>query len=171
MSSIGQKEAVVKAVSLVLGGAFVSGSTNVKSILSETQLAEVREIVFTGIIHGTVVFNKDTSDEKNVRRYVNGMIDNHFRKAKELNGGNKYIAQSSGSGRGTRDAQLTALRKLAKSYTDGSAEKTKVLSAISSREEQLIQERQVKAQAKKTARSVKNIDASVLPSELSNLFS
>lgn len=168
--SIGQKEAVVNAVQTVLGDAFVSGSTNVKSILNESQLAEIRDIVFSGIKNGTVTFNKDTSDEKALRRYVNGMIDNHFRKSKELNGGSKYSASSTGTGRGSRDAQLTALKKLAKSYAEGSAEQSKVLSAISIREQQLSEERAANAVAKKTARSMKNIDTSVLPAELQNLI-
>lgn len=168
--STSQKEAVVSAVAKILGKSFISGSTNVKEIITPEQLTQLRETILKGIQAGTIAYNKDASDEKAVRRYVNGMIDNHFRKAKELNGGTKYAVQTSGSGRGARDPQLSALRKLAKNYESGSAEQQKVLTAINSRETQLAAERQAAAAARKRESTLKNIDTSVLSPELVNLL-
>jgi hypothetical protein len=44
-----------------------------------------------------VEYKKPTADATVVRRYVNGMVDNHLRKAKELNGGTKYTIQNPGT--------------------------------------------------------------------------
>ncbi len=162
--STSQKEAVVNAVSKILGKSFVKGSTNVKETLTEDQLTELRETIFKGVKSGDITYNKDLADDKAVRRYVNGMIDNHLRKAKELNGGTKYIVKNAGSH--SRDPQISALKKLAKNYESGSAEQAKVLSAISNRESQLSAERQQAATAKKRETAMKNIDTTVLPPEL-----
>ncbi len=169
--STSQKEAVVTAVATILGKSFIQGSTNVKETITADQLTSLREVIFAGIISGEIAFNKDTSDEKAVRRYVNGMIDNHFRKAKELNGGATYSVKTSGTGRGARDPQLSALRKLSKNYDSGSPEFNKVQSAIAARESQLTADKQAALAEKKRTATLKNIDASSLPPELQSLIS
>ncbi len=168
--STSQKEAVVTAVAKILGKSFVAGSTNVKEIITAEQLSQLRETILKGIQSGNIAYNKDASDEKAVRRYVNGMIDNHFRKAKELNGGQKYSVQTNGSGRGARDPQLSALRKLSKNYENDSLEQQKVLTAINGRETQLAAERQQAAALRKRDATLKNIDTSVLSPELVDLL-
>lgn len=85
-----QKDAVVNAVKEVLGNNFLLGS-NAKEHLSSEQLAEVKNIVANAIINGDVAFSKTDADEKSIRRYTAGLVDNHLRKAKELNGGQKYV--------------------------------------------------------------------------------
>lgn len=168
--STSQKEAVVEAVEAILGDSFVSGSTIVKETITADQLSQLREHILTGILGGSIAFSGDRSDAKAVGRYVNGMIDNHFRKAKELNGGMKYAVKNTSGSRGSRDPQLTALRKLAKSYTMGSPEFVRIQSAISAREAQLLQERNAaKAQHKRTE-TLSKIDMAVLPAELSSLI-
>ena len=161
---VSQKTAVVNAVAAVLGSSFEPFETQVKSTLTNEQLEEVRSTVFSGIVGGEIQYNGDTSDEKTLRRYVNGMIDNHFRKAKELNGGNKYAPAN--PGRGRRDPQLTSLKKLIKNYSEGTDEFTKVMSAIQLRETQLLEERKASAVARKRSEVLNNIDTSVLPEDL-----
>lgn len=168
--SVSQKEAVVSAVGKILGKSFVVGSTNVKETISGEQLTQLRDTIFTGIQAGDIAYNKDIDDEKTVRRYVNGMIDNHFRKAKELNGGAAYAAKTSNGSRGIRDPQLAALRKLSKNYESGSQEQSKVLSAINSRESQLTQERLQNQASKKREAQLKNIDVIGLPPELADIL-
>ena len=164
-NAIGQKQAVVNAVSAALGSNFVSGETLVKSVITPDQLAQVRQTVFDGIKNGSIAYNGDTSNDKALSRYVNGMIQNHFRKAKELNGTNKYVPANPGSGR--RDEQLAQLKKLLKTYPDGSEEQAKVLTAISNRENELAEERKAAAAARKQQKIIDSIDTSALPSELS----
>lgn len=161
---ISQKQAVVNAVAGILGGSFTVGQTNVKGLLNTDQLTEVRENIFNGILNGEILFNKDTSDSKVLSRYVNGMIDNHFRKAKELNGGLKYTPANPGKGR--RDPQLSALRKLIKQYSEGSDEFVKVSGAIVTRETELTEERKTIATARKRENVLNSIDTSVLPEDL-----
>jgi len=168
--STSQKEAVVAAVEEILGDNFESGVTPVKETITSDQLGQLREQILTGILGGSIAYNGDRSDSKAVSRYVNGMIDNHFRKAKELNGGMKYTVKNTSGSRGSRDPQLTALRKLAKGYAVGSAELARIQSAIASREAQLVQERNAAKAQSKRSETLKKIDASVLPAELSSLI-
>ncbi len=167
-NQVGQKQAVVNAVESVLGSNFTSGETSVKNVITADELTQVREQVFTGIQNGDVAYNGDVSDEQGLRRYVNGMIQNHFRKAKELNGGNKYSPSSSTGGR--RDAQLTNLKKLLKTYSEGSTEHSKILDAISNREEELAEERRTAAEQRKQQKIMESIDTSALPEELSSVL-
>lgn len=161
---VSQKNAVVNAVSGVLGGSFTSGQTVAKELLTAEQLEEVRTTVFNGILNGDIQFNGDTSDSKTLRRYVNGMIDNHFRKAKELNGGVKYTPANPGKGR--RDPQLSALKQLIKKYDEGTDEFTRVMSAIQVREGELVEERKANTISRKQDALLSGIDTSVLPEDL-----
>ena len=163
-TQIGQKQAVVNAVAEVLGSTFVSGSTVAREILTSEQLSSIRETVFSGVMSGSVAFGKSLSDEKLVRRYINGMIDNHLRKASELNGSTKYVASS--AARGSRDPQLATLRKLLKTFEEGSEQYSQVLTAIESREAALTSEKAAARSAKRSA----NIDISTLPAELQSMF-
>lgn len=168
--STSQKAAVVAAVEEILGDSFVSGTTIVKEVITSDQLSSLREQILTGILGGSIAYNGDRSDAKAVSRYVNGMIDNHFRKAKELNGGMKYAVKTVTGSRGSRDPQLTALRKLAKGYAAGSPEFVRIQSAIAAREAQLLQERNAAKAESKRNETLSKIDLAVLPAELSSLI-
>lgn len=161
---IGQKQAVVNAVSSVLGANFQKGSTVVRDVISTSELESVRSQVLDGIQNGTIAYTGDSSDDKKLRRYVNGMIQNHFRKAKELNGGSKYAPSNPGSGR--RDAQLSNLKKLLKQYDENSPEFQKVTEAIATREAEISEEKKAAAAARKQEKLASSIDTSLLPPEL-----
>lgn len=136
---VSQKNAVVDAVKTVLGARF-STTTSVKSILSKEEIVEVRALVYEGIKAGTVSLNKTYSDDTLLKRYVNGLCDNHFRKSKELNGGSSYspaTARSSRKTKTSKDPQLDTLKKLAKSMKSDNPEFTKVQAAITARETEL----------------------------------
>lgn len=164
---LGQKEAVVNAVESVLGSNFTSGETVVKNVINKDQLTQVRQQVFDGIKKGNIAYNGDTTNDKELRRYVNGMIQNHFRKAKELNGGNKYVPATTGTSR--RDPQLSNLKKLLKTYEEGSYEHHKILDAIATREAELAEEKKAAAEQRKQQKIIDSIDTSALPEELSNV--
>jgi hypothetical protein len=165
MSTIGQKQSVIDAVKSVLGTSFVQGSTKVKEVLAADQLRQVREAVFNGIADGSIAYNKDLSDEKTLHRYVNGMIDNHLRKATELNGGLTYKPTKNGV---KRDTQMATLNRLLSTYTEGTIEYGKVKEAIVNREEEL---KALKNSNKKSNRMVKNIiDKDLLSDELAEII-
>jgi hypothetical protein len=165
-NQIGQKQAVVNAVSSILGSNFTPGETAVKDIITQDELNKVRDNVFNAISSGSVSYNGDTSDSKALRRYVNGMIQNHFRKAKELNGGEKYTPTGSGN---KRDPQLTELRKLLSTYSEGSDEYGKIQQAISNREIELKEEKKAAAEQRKQQKLIDSIDKSSLPDDLAQV--
>ena len=133
-----QKQAVITAVVEVLGSSFVPGQTNVREIISTDQKQSVRDLVFTGIQSGSVEYSKDRSDSKELRKYVNGLVDNHFRKAKELNGGASYAPTTTRGPRTvTKDEQISTMRTLQKTYAPGSSEFVTIENQIAKRSAEL----------------------------------
>lgn len=161
-----QKEAVVTAVQSVLGSDYDTSIPAMEQ-LSKEQVSEVKNSIFSQIKDGAVSFNKDTDDDNELMRYVNGMVSNHFRKAKELNGGVKYSPKT--TGRGSRDPQLSNLTQLLKRFEEGSDEFTKVDTAISTRRDELADERAIIAKERRKTTQAKKIDLSALPPELQDL--
>lgn len=162
--TITQKEAVISAVTNILGDDFVEGETVVKDVLTKDQLIQVRNFVFEGIISGDVNYGKSTDDEKEVSIYVNSMINNYFRRDTALNGGVPYTPSKEGS---PRDSQLKALNQLLNSgkVVEGDANFIKITNQIEVRKQQLAAERA----AKKASASIGTIDTSVLPADLQEL--
>lgn len=166
--SISQKDSVVNEVKAVLGSSYDTNKP-AKEQLSDDQMKTVKANVVKGIIDGDVAFKKDTSDEKEIARYVSGMVSNHMRKAKELNGGNTYSPQT--SGKGSRDPQVAELSKLLKTYTEGTDEYNQILSAIESRKEEIAAEKAAAAKEKKKQKELSSINMDSLPENLQDLAS
>jgi hypothetical protein len=116
-TQIGQKDAVINAVASILGDRYEAG-INARELLSADEVTAVKNTVANGILSGSVSYSKDISDEKAVRRYVAGLVDNHLRKAKELNGGMKYSAVTT---RGPRANKATKTSGKSNSDIDMSA--------------------------------------------------
>jgi len=119
-------------------------------------------IVTEGILSGNVDFSTEASTkhdtEAKVRSYTSGMVNNHLRKDKRLNGGEKYEAANPGSRTGVSDPGLRALKTLRSTLTS-EEDITSVDEAIAERIEQL--------QAAK-AKPAK-IDINALPEEFRHL--
>ncbi len=94
-----QVQAVIKAVGEVLGDSFAEGSTIVTDVITPAEKSDVRAIITEGILDGTIIFKGSLDDTALVKRYVNGMVDNHLRKSRLLNGGNVYKPSSTGTKR------------------------------------------------------------------------
>jgi len=156
--SIKQNDSVFQAVCSVLG---VDGF-NEAVILTKNERSNVIEIVTQGIMSGTVDFSAEArikhDTEAKVRTYTNGMVSNHLRKDKRLNGEVKYEPKNPGSRAGQGDDQLKALKALASTLPAG-YDRTAIDAAIASRVEEL--------KASKT-KAVK-IDMSFLPEEFKHL--
>lgn len=169
-NQITQKQAVIDAVSAVLGSRFTSGTTNVKSVITEDETSKVRDLVSNGIIAGDVVYSKNPSDTEAVKRYTAGLIENHFRKAKELNGGNKYVP-SNPRPRRAKDEQIVTLNKLLETYAEGTEEYKSVQEAIANRYKELGTTQPVGRKKKVAASETDdNIDMSVLPEDLRSML-
>jgi hypothetical protein len=158
MSQINQKEAVIKAVKEVLGTQY-NTSIEINSILTKSQKSQIIDKIFYGIISGHIAYNKDNTDTVAVKKYAPGVISNYLRKAKELNGGKKYVAQS--VGRGSRDPKLSQLLKLQSEYNVDTQEYKEVATAIIERRAELTT---TKVKVKKQL-----IDTSILPDDLQDL--
>jgi len=164
---IGQKQAVVSEVKKILGTNFESGVTIAKKAISSDDLVIIRDNILASILAGHIKYNGDASDAQKLKRYTNGMIQNHFRKAKELNGGVKYAPTNPGTGR--RDSTLLNLKRLLTKYDEGSDKFEQVLIAISDREVELTEERKAAALTRKQDKIAASIDTSVLSPELANV--
>lgn len=112
MSKIGQKEAVVAQVLLELPN-FQKGVDNAILLLTNQQLENVKANVMNGIINGLVEYSKDINNHNEVRTYARSMVMNHLKKAKELNGGHKYISAPTDSDNSTPTRTVRVKEKLA----------------------------------------------------------
>lgn len=84
-----QKAAVVEEVLLAIPS-FNLGVDNAKQMLTKAQLENIKANIMNGIINGTIDYSKDRNNHDEVRSYARSMVDNHLKKAKDLNGGNVY---------------------------------------------------------------------------------
>lgn len=92
-----QKQAVIDEVISAYASAqipFTPGVDVVLTSLPSAALEFVKHAVAQGILNGTIEYSKDLSDVKEVTAYARSMVMNHLKKAKELNGGNKYTPSS-----------------------------------------------------------------------------
>jgi len=127
-----QNDAVFSAVCSVLGEESFNGAVK----LSKDQTSEVVESVTNGIYNGEVDFSDSAkekySDRASIRKYVIGMVNNHLRKDKRLNGGTKYEAKNPGSRAGSGDPVLKSLKALL-ALCETSAQKDEVTKEIDAR--------------------------------------
>lgn len=167
MTKLSQKDAVVNEVKAILGSSFNS-SISAREQLSDEQLKTIRANIVEGIINGTIEFGKQDSSKEEVSRYVSGLVSNHLRKAKELNGNVQYSPEL--NSKHFRDPQINELSKLLKTYPEGSEQHIQVKTALETRRTELSA---FKASAAKEVKPKKartpSINLDVLPESLKNL--
>jgi hypothetical protein len=154
-----QSDAVFQAVCSVLE----QGEFSVAVELTKQQRDSVVGMVTAGILNGSVDFSTEAKakhdTEAKVKVYTNGMVSNHLRKDKRLNGGKKYEAKNPGSRTGNDDEQLKALRTLKSTLTS-----TEDIEAI----DQAIKTRLAEIQSVK-AKPTAPININALPEEFRHL--
>jgi hypothetical protein len=132
-----QNDAVFQAVCSVLGQDGFDSAV----VLTDTQRAEVISMVTKGLIDGTVDFSAEAKAKHDtpakVKSYTTGMVSNHLRKDKRLNGGVKYEIKNPGSRAGSSDEQLKALKLLQAQYESGSEAWHEIEAAIADRTTQI----------------------------------
>lgn len=165
-NTISQKAAVVNEVTAILGSTQDS-TLPVKDQLTAEQISTIKANVVSNIIDGSVSYNKDLDDDKEIARYVSGMVSNHFRKAKELNGGETYSPQS--TGRGSKDTQLSELSKLLGTYTEGTEEFEQIVLAIDSRKSELAVAKGLVVAEKKRKKELASLNTEALPDSVKEL--
>jgi prophage DNA circulation protein len=112
-----QNDAVFQAVCSVLGADSFDSAVE----LTKDQRESVVSIVVQGIVNGSVDFSAEAKAKYDtpakVKSYTTGMVSNHLRKDKRLNGNTKYEIKNPGSRAGSGDDQLKALKALKSTLT------------------------------------------------------
>ena len=157
--------AVIDEVKNVLGGTYDVSVPSVSN-LNKDNITAVQSAIFNGLAAGEIEYKGDTTNTKTLKTYANGLVTNHLRKCKQLNGNVKYEASGNGP---KRDERLRELNRVLTSgdYTEGTEEFVAIQDAIAFRKTELTQ---AKAATKSKVKA-SEIDMSVLPTELQNLVS
>lgn len=124
--AMSQRTATVQACLNVLkerGVTFeLNGPTNIGDVLTDGDKAKIRDIVFAGFKTGMIEMAEESkqkySDDKALKSYVSGLVNNWIRKAPEFNGAQKYQAKNPGSRAGSQDEQIKEMKKLLSATTD-----------------------------------------------------
>ena len=113
-----QVEAVFQAVCAIRG---VEGFDE-KVVLTKEEKSKVIEMVTRGLMSGDVDFKPESRAKHNtyelVKKYTGGLVDNHLRKDKRLNGDTEYVAKNPGSRTGSQDSVLKNLKLLKSTVKD-----------------------------------------------------
>jgi len=128
MEQVSQKQAVVNEVKAILGTSF-DETKSARELLTKDQIKTICANITTKIIAGEIFYGS-SKELPDVSSYVPGMVSNHLRKAKELNGGASYEPKNGG---GKRDQQVLELSKLLKTLPENSEEFNQVVEAIAAR--------------------------------------
>jgi hypothetical protein len=154
-----QNDAVFQAVCSVLDAKSFDSAVE----LTKEQRDSVVNIVTQGIVGGQVDFSDEAKakydTEAKIKSYTGGMVSNHLRKDKRLNGNTKYEIKNPGSRAGSGDPALKALKALRSTITD-----PENLAAV----DEAIANRTAEVQASKQKTVV--IDPEALPEHLRHLL-
>ncbi len=156
---LSQVASVVTFTKQILGDAWTEG-TDVKSVVTKDQVNEIANLIADGMTSDEVDLSSEAKAKFDTRvklvTYVKGMINNHYRKSKLLNGGSEYEIKNPGSRSGSVELKQ-ALSLKAKIIADGK-EIPESLEIFIANE-----------QAKVVVKTTKELDLSSLPEELRNL--
>ena len=110
-----QKDCVFAAVCVVLATVNIEPKAGLiaRKHITEDMRKDVIAMVYEDFKEGNVLLKTQYTDEE-LMKYIPGMISNHLRKDKRLNGGEKYEAKNPGSMTGNKDPKIKETRKLLK---------------------------------------------------------
>jgi hypothetical protein len=117
-----QNEAVFQAVSAVFGEQLDNdGRVPETGQWSEAQKKEVYGFLMQSFKAGEWEKKSGGTDDESVMKYIPGLVNNHVRKDKRLNGDVEYVAKRPGSRQGTGDESVKAMKTLLSMTTDPEA--------------------------------------------------
>ena len=163
-----QRTVTVNTILSVLKNAKVQydlgGSVNVSEVFNDTHKEEVRRLLVAGFKSGDIEMTAEArakyidqaEDDKPLRSYVTGLINNWVRKAPEFNSGSKYQPKNPGARAGSQDESIVAMTALLK-QTNDPKNKQAIQEAIDARKAELMYAKQPQ------------IDATKIPSHLRHL--
>lgn len=130
-----QSDAVVAAVTAVCGPCEVYTNESIRS-----HLPEIIAVVTEGFLSGNIQLSDESKRNPTyIKSYVPGLINNHVRKDKRLNGGTTYVAKNPGSRSHHSDPQIKAMKALIASGTvTDPADLNEIYEAIRVRQAELL---------------------------------
>ena len=119
----------------------LNGETPMSNVLTKADKDKVVSIICQGFLAGQIDMSaegkdKYFGDEKELKKYTVGLVNNWVRKATEFNGSIKYEIKNKGSRTGSSDEQLKALKDLLKMTTDADV-RSEIQDAINDRMEEI----------------------------------
>jgi len=147
---LNQKEAVYNAIQEVK--TFEDGS---KVDLTKDEKSTVKAMLVTGFEEGKIELKSEQDD---LGKYVNGLINNWLRKDTRMNGGTTYTCKNPGSRTGQQDPMIKNLRLLKKREGITESDLAEIDVAIAARLSEI-----------KPAKAAQTIDVSALPEEFQHL--
>lgn len=138
----------------------LNGSVNIGEVLTEADKSKIRDIVFAGFKADKIEMSEESKakygEDKALKGYVSGLVNNWIRKAPEFNNGEKYTAKNPGSRAGSSDEQIKEMRKLLSGTADATV-KAVIQAEIDARQAELV------------FQAAPTIDVSKLPESLRHL--
>lgn len=116
----------------------LDGETPIGDVLTTEDKSKVREILFVMFRANKIDFKspEKLADDKYLKDYISGLVNNWIRKAPEFNGGNVYQAKNPGSRAGSGDEQIREMKKLL-SVTNDAEAKAAIMAAIEQRQAEI----------------------------------
>jgi hypothetical protein len=159
-----QRTATCNALIAVLSARGVDyelgGEKIIKDVLTKKDIETVQDVVFAGFRKGEIEMSADSkakyAEDKELKKYVSGLVNNWIRKAPEFNNDQAYVAKNPGSRAGSQDEQVKNMKALLAQTTDATHRKM-IQDALDARIAEI-----------KPTKSVE-IDASKLPDSLKHL--
>ncbi len=157
-----QVQAVIQITKSILGSRFLVGQP-ILNYITDSDKEEILNRVIVGLknheIHIKHSKQAKLNSDKDVRKYAIGMINNWFKKAKELNGNSEYKPSNPGIRKGSADPMVREMRRLKKQLeTAGEYESAEIV-------QKQIDEKLADIEARRVAVS-KQVDVSKLPDNM-----
>jgi hypothetical protein len=140
-----QRQATVTVLMSILSERGVSyelnGETPISAVLTKSDKDQAVALISKGFLAGQIDMSQEGKDkyfgdEKELKKYVVGLVNNWVRKATEFNGSIKYEIKNKGSRTGSGDEQIKALKELLKQTTDSEV-RAEIQAAINDRTEEI----------------------------------
>ena len=120
--------------------------TDYKTVLTADDQKTVVDMIFAGLKAGEISMTEKSKekfkdDDKALRRYVVGLVNDRLRKAKAINGNTTYQYKNPGKLTNSRDPQLKALMQVLELHKDTDNE-ADIQAAIDNRKAEIAVEKQ-----------------------------
>jgi len=158
-----QVTAVIEEVKTTLDDSY-DVSKPASTLLTESQIMAISKVILNGLINGEIEYKGDRTNTKKLTTYAKGLVSNHLRKHKLLNGNIGYKPTGIGPKRDERLRELNNLVKCGK-FEEGTSEYDAIIEAIATRKQELATQKSTSRTKSKAAQ----IDTSVLPAALQGL--